>query len=282
MSQTCTECGESLRSGAQFCRFCGTRVSGPTPSTCGRCGHINPPGSRFCRTCGAPVHTAELSAVTARQKGDLRPPSSTLPPGAVSSSDLSAARETDPPIHPQGASRQIHTPRSAAPRRSRRAWKAIAAILALGIVAGGTVTAVFLLKRSGSGSHRTSAERGKPSRATASGRTAGTESVLSNSASTNLHTSGWLKPVNLGSGPLGSVPTAGVDGHGNEYVFWRGTNGALWDKWFVGGQWHGPGPIHAAGTDLASAPTVAVHADGQQDVFWKGTDGDLWELSHRP
>jgi hypothetical protein len=96
------------------------------------------------------------------------------------------------------------------------------------------------------------------------------------------HVSGWLKPVNLGSGPLGSVPTAGVDGHGNEYVFWRGTNGALWDKWFVGGQWHGPGPIHAAGTDLASAPTVAVHADGQQDVFWKGTDGDLWELSHRP
>jgi hypothetical protein len=63
-------------------------------------------------------------------------------------------------------------------------------------------------------------------------------------------------------------------------VFWRGTNGALWDKWYVDGQWYGPRPITAAGDDLASQPAVAVHANGQQDVFWKGTDGNLWEISH--
>jgi hypothetical protein len=95
-----------------------------------------------------------------------------------------------------------------------------------------------------------------------------------------VSTSGWTSTVNLGAGPLGSDPTAGVDGTGGEYVFWRGTNGALWDKWYVDGSWHGPGAITNAGTQVASPPSVAVHANGQQDVFWKGTDGDLWEISH--
>jgi predicted Ser/Thr protein kinase len=94
--------------------------------------------------------------------------------------------------------------------------------------------------------------------------------------------SGWQTPVNLGGGPLGSAPAAGVDAGGNDYVFWRGTNGALWDKWFLGGQWHGPAPIAAAGTQLASPPSVAVHADGRQDVFWKGTNGNLYELTWLP
>jgi serine/threonine protein kinase len=90
----------------------------------------------------------------------------------------------------------------------------------------------------------------------------------------------WGSPVNLQSSPLGSAPTAGVDGGGGEYVFWEGTNGRLWARWRLKGRWYGPGPIFAAGRSLASQPAVAVHADGQQDVFWKRSDGSLWEISH--
>jgi hypothetical protein len=97
---------------------------------------------------------------------------------------------------------------------------------------------------------------------------------------TNRDAGGWQSPVDLGGGQLGSAPAAGVDAVGDRFVFWRGTDGSLWDKWFVAGEWHGPGEITAAGKNLASPPTVAVHANGQQDVFWRGTDGALWELSH--
>ncbi len=90
----------------------------------------------------------------------------------------------------------------------------------------------------------------------------------------------WGKPVNLGAGPLGSAPTAGVDAGGGEYVFWEGTNGRLWARWRLNGRWYGPGPIFAAGRSLASQPAVAVHASGQQDVFWKRNDGSLWETTH--
>lgn len=87
---------------------------------------------------------------------------------------------------------------------------------------------------------------------------------------------GWHGAINLGGGPLGSGPTAGVDAAGKQFVFWRGTDGQLWDKWYVGRRWHGPARIGNAGK-IASAPAVAVQRTGEQDVFWKGGDGNLWE-----
>ncbi len=62
-------------------------------------------------------------------------------------------------------------------------------------------------------------------------------------------------------------------------MFWQGTGGDLWDRWFTGGRWNGPAKIAGGGT-MGSAPTVAVQKGGQQDVFWKGTDGNLWETFH--
>lgn len=88
----------------------------------------------------------------------------------------------------------------------------------------------------------------------------------------------WLKPVDLGSRPMGSAPTAGVDANGNVYVFWTGTNGGLWQKWTFNGSWNGREPIAAAGLGLASQPSVAVHLGGDQDVFWKGTNAHLREI----
>ncbi len=93
------------------------------------------------------------------------------------------------------------------------------------------------------------------------------------------HTNTWQKPVDLGSGPLGSAPTAGVDANGNVYVFWEGTTGALWERRQLDGRWYGPERITAAGHGLESQPAVAVHADGQLDVFWSSTHGNLWEIS---
>jgi hypothetical protein len=93
-------------------------------------------------------------------------------------------------------------------------------------------------------------------------------------------TNGWSNGIDLKAGPLGSGPAAGADGSGDQYVFWEGTNGALWDRWYVNGSWHGPAKIGAAGI-MGSAPAVAVSASGQQDVFWRGRGaGNLWESWH--
>ncbi|HJQ02521.1 MAG TPA: hypothetical protein VJ851_13045 [Jatrophihabitans sp.] len=59
-------------------------------------------------------------------------------------------------------------------------------------------------------------------------------------------------------------------------MFWQGSDGGLWERWYSGGSWYGPARISIAGT-IGSAPTVAVHGNGEQDVFWKGTNGNLWE-----
>jgi len=101
----------------------------------------------------------------------------------------------------------------------------------------------------------------------------------SNPPPTTTPSNGWQGALNLGGSPLGSRPTAGVDVAGEQFVFWQGTDGTLWDKWYTGHSWHGPAKIATAGR-MASAPSVAVGRGGEQDVFWKGTDGNLWETWH--
>jgi hypothetical protein len=54
----------------------------------------------------------------------------------------------------------------------------------------------------------------------------------------------WTPPQFLpGMGPLGSKPTAGVDSHGNQYVFWKGTDNNLWGAFWDGTRWNGPTSI---------------------------------------
>ena len=89
---------------------------------------------------------------------------------------------------------------------------------------------------------------------------------------------GWRGPGALGGGPLTFNPAAGSDHAGDEYVFWRGIDGYLWDKWYLGGKWRGPARI-TTGHGLVSAPAVAVRGSGRQDVFWEGSGGNLWESS---
>jgi len=100
------------------------------------------------------------------------------------------------------------------------------------------------------------------------------------------YTGVWNGPVDWtarwgGTFTLGSAPSVWVspDG-GQQTVFWRGTEGHLWEAWYAG-SWSGPVDWSArwAGTPLlASAPSAAVTADGaQQLVYWQDTRGHLQE-----
>jgi hypothetical protein len=67
-------------------------------------------------------------------------------------------------------------------------------------------------------------------------------------------------PYNQGMGPLGSAPTAGVDGFGNTFVYWQGTGPGydLWEGYWNGSGW--VGPYNRGMGPLGSAPTVAIYS----------------------
>jgi hypothetical protein len=55
-------------------------------------------------------------------------------------------------------------------------------------------------------------------------------------------------------------------------VFVRGTDNALWHKWYSGG-WHG---WESLGGVLTSDPDAVSWGSGRIDVFVRGTDNALW------
>lgn len=84
-------------------------------------------------------------------------------------------------------------------------------------------------------------------------------------------------PSWLGMGPLGSAPSAGVDGRGDTYVYWEGTGPrpSLYEAYWNGSRWVGPFNRHMK--PLGSPPSVTISSGGRACVFWKGTNGGLWE-----
>jgi hypothetical protein len=93
---------------------------------------------------------------------------------------------------------------------------------------------------------------------------------------------GWLHNPTwpIASQPPGGTQAAGPSvavwpNNGQQDVFWKGTDGNLWEAVWNNG-WRGPfddgmGP-------LGSEPSAVVNpARCEDDVFWKGTDGNLWE-----
>lgn len=55
-------------------------------------------------------------------------------------------------------------------------------------------------------------------------------------------------------------------------VFARGTDNALWHKWFDG-SWHN---WESLGGTLTSAPSAVSWSSGRIDVFVRGTGNALW------
>jgi hypothetical protein len=77
--------------------------------------------------------------------------------------------------------------------------------------------------------------------------------------------------VDSGIGPLGSEPTVATGpqssgGYAYQYVFWRGTNGDLYEA-FWNGSWQGPNDLGYG--PLGSAPTAGVDGSGNEYVFWE-------------
>ena len=84
------------------------------------------------------------------------------------------------------------------------------------------------------------------------------------------------RPSTIPGAPCGAAPPPETE---NEYVYWRGTDGQLWEQQYVSQTWDTPLPI-PSGQGVASAPTAVVLANGDQDVFWEGTDGWIHEMSY--
>jgi hypothetical protein len=77
-------------------------------------------------------------------------------------------------------------------------------------------------------------------------------------------------------GPMASAPTAGIDGSGNEYVFWENASGGLEETEWNGSSWTSQHAVSGV-SGLTSQPAVAVGSNGDQYVFWAGADQDLYE-----
>jgi hypothetical protein len=72
-------------------------------------------------------------------------------------------------------------------------------------------------------------------------------------------------------------PSIAVTPTGNQFVFWKGRNGRLWEAYKNrGGSWRGPISITKMGI-LGSTPSAAINLHTyDQDVVWQGRDGELW------
>ena len=81
----------------------------------------------------------------------------------------------------------------------------------------------------------------------------------------------WFGWESLG-GVLTSAPSASSWASGRLDTFVRGTDNALWHKWFDGG-WSG---WESLGGVLTSDPAAVSWGNGRIDVFVRGTDNALW------
>jgi hypothetical protein len=90
------------------------------------------------------------------------------------------------------------------------------------------------------------------------------------------------QPAAAASAPWhGPNPSIAVDNYSDQFVFWKGTDGGLWEA-YNDGSWHGPIGLHQMGI-LGSPPSVAVSSTQTtnnglpyQYVVWEGTDRNLW------
>lgn len=116
-----------------------------------------------------------------------------------------------------------------------------------------------------------------PSAAVTSVDTGRTDLFTRSSAGHLLHQyrlpgAAWTPPIDLG-GALASQPAAVSWAQGRLDVFARGTDNALWHRFFAGGRWSG---WEKLGGVLTSAPAVAAWAPGRLDVFARGGGDALY------
>ena len=130
-ASTCTECGQPLREGAQFCPACGSELAAVEPlghadatptapvveptheHACTECGHGLRDGAQFCPVCGSAVAAAVSSEVVSAAVPVMTPraahgadvaapvvPMTPSPPPAVPTSTRRLERATQHPSRP--------------------------------------------------------------------------------------------------------------------------------------------------------------------------------------
>jgi hypothetical protein len=78
------------------------------------------------------------------------------------------------------------------------------------------------------------------------------------------------------AGLIGSAPSVAIHSDGEQDVFWRGSNGNLYEIRF-NGTWSAPENL--GGGQLSSVPSAGADAAGNDYVVWRGTDSRLWGMS---
>ncbi|MHB8719497.1 MAG: hypothetical protein ACYDAC_11490 [Candidatus Dormibacteria bacterium] len=89
-------------------------------------------------------------------------------------------------------------------------------------------------------------------------------------------------PPAFNPGAVGAPSVTVLPDNSQQLVFWRGSNGDLFEAWYASGAWNGPVDVTATyfgGADtLTSPPSVTVDpVSNQQLVFWQGSGGHLFE-----
>ena len=82
-----------------------------------------------------------------------------------------------------------------------------------------------------------------------------------------------------GRGLLASAPSVVPTTDGQQLVYWRGTDGHLWEAWYSGRQLAWAGGLLEPRHSRAPTPSATITPDStQQLVFWQGTDNRLTEV----
>jgi hypothetical protein len=85
-------------------------------------------------------------------------------------------------------------------------------------------------------------------------------------------------PVAGAGGSTQGRPIAVVDhGPGTAEVYWKGTDGYLWENAETGGPWRGA--MRTPIGPLGSYPAATVGPAGSDYVFWQGSDAALWQAA---
>ncbi len=101
--------------------------------------------------------------------------------------------------------------------------------------------------------------------------------IIDHPSMVNITAEAWLRqPTTVPKPlPLGSAPGVAVAADGQQYVFFKGTDGHLWEAFYDGHHWNGPLALGMG--SLGSEPAAGVDGRHRQYVFFKGTDNNLWE-----
>ena len=79
---------------------------------------------------------------------------------------------------------------------------------------------------------------------------------------------------------VASDPVVAPSGTGWQGVFWRGSDGNIYESLPENGEWVSYSPTWSelpSGVTVASDPVVAPSGTGWQGVFWRGSDGNIYE-----